>query len=307
MRLRMAGLGMVALFSAQASAQLPKCSNSGAAVARPCELDEWPLPDRQRLRPFYPDILRQAGASGEVLLRYVVDTIGKASVASMEVLRSTHQLFTIAVKNAVTRQRFVPALRGGVAASVTVEELVTFDNAAPGWTSIRQEQVIRHAVDSTGRLLTTVYSFTPRDSANAPRLTTTDSLEIYDVVIAEVTRSNAVNAPPAAWCVQLNGRAPSIELLEGWRRAGRRVVTSAECPRTYTRMFRGPADPDPPPGWIDPVHLGVDNLVSWAKDMVILTTTASQGTSTAVIRCEVVRVTGKWSQAYCVETERRIS
>jgi protein TonB len=59
--------------------------------------------------PQYPDILRQAGVEGEALVSFVVDTTGRADVASFKVIRATHELFATAVKNALPRMRFIPA------------------------------------------------------------------------------------------------------------------------------------------------------------------------------------------------------
>jgi beta-lactamase regulating signal transducer with metallopeptidase domain len=59
--------------------------------------------------PRYPDILRSAGVEGDVLAMFVVDTMGRADPASFKVLNSTHQLFTLAVKNSLPDMNFVPA------------------------------------------------------------------------------------------------------------------------------------------------------------------------------------------------------
>lgn len=59
--------------------------------------------------PAYPDILRQAGVEGEALVSFVVDTAGRVEVGSFRVLRTSHDLFAAAVKNALPRMRFIPA------------------------------------------------------------------------------------------------------------------------------------------------------------------------------------------------------
>lgn len=63
--------------------------------------------------PRYPDILKQAGVAGEVIASFVVDTTGLAEVASLKVLRSSHQLFVNSVVTALPNMRFTPALVGG--------------------------------------------------------------------------------------------------------------------------------------------------------------------------------------------------
>jgi protein TonB len=59
--------------------------------------------------PRYPESLRQAGLDGRVLVRFVVDTIGKVDMNSVQVLESTHDLFARAVRDALGRFRFKPA------------------------------------------------------------------------------------------------------------------------------------------------------------------------------------------------------
>jgi protein TonB len=63
--------------------------------------------------PAYPDMLRSAGIEGTVLAQFVVDTTGRADMASFKALKSDNDLFTTAVKNALQRMRFLPAEVGG--------------------------------------------------------------------------------------------------------------------------------------------------------------------------------------------------
>jgi protein TonB len=59
--------------------------------------------------PRYPELLRQAGIDGRVLVRFVVDTVGKIDMNSVQVLESTHDLFTRAVRDILGGFRFRPA------------------------------------------------------------------------------------------------------------------------------------------------------------------------------------------------------
>jgi protein TonB len=63
--------------------------------------------------PRYPDILRQAGVEGEVMAQFVVDTTGRADPSTFKVLKSSHDLFANAVKQALPNMRFIPAEVGG--------------------------------------------------------------------------------------------------------------------------------------------------------------------------------------------------
>jgi hypothetical protein len=51
--------------------------------------------------PRYPTILRQAGVEGEVLAQFIVDTLGHAQVGTLKILRTSHDLFGAAVKEAL--------------------------------------------------------------------------------------------------------------------------------------------------------------------------------------------------------------
>lgn len=77
-------------------------------------------------QPRYPDILRQAGVEGEVLAQFVVDTTGKAEMNSYKVLKTTHELFGNAVKNALSGMKFIPAEVGGRKVRQLVQQPFTF-------------------------------------------------------------------------------------------------------------------------------------------------------------------------------------
>lgn len=63
--------------------------------------------------PRYPDMLRSANVEGTVLAQFVVDPDGMPEMSTFKVVRSTHDLFTSAVKSALPEMRFNPAQVGG--------------------------------------------------------------------------------------------------------------------------------------------------------------------------------------------------
>jgi TonB family protein len=63
--------------------------------------------------PRYPEMLRSAHTSGQVLAQFVVDTNGLAQPETFKIIRSTHDLFSSSVKAALPSMRFVPATLGG--------------------------------------------------------------------------------------------------------------------------------------------------------------------------------------------------
>jgi len=64
-------------------------------------------------KPRYPELLRQAGVDGRVLVRFVVDTLGRIDPTSVQILSSTHDQFTRAVRDALSGFRFRPAESNG--------------------------------------------------------------------------------------------------------------------------------------------------------------------------------------------------
>lgn len=63
--------------------------------------------------PVYPRELRVQNIQGQVMARFVVDTMGLAEMETFTVIRSDDPLFTDAVKKALRDYRFDPAELGG--------------------------------------------------------------------------------------------------------------------------------------------------------------------------------------------------
>lgn len=63
--------------------------------------------------PRYPDVLRSANVEGEVLAQFVVDTTGRADMSQFKALKSSHELFTQAVKQWLPNAHFYSAEVGG--------------------------------------------------------------------------------------------------------------------------------------------------------------------------------------------------
>lgn len=72
-------------------------------------------------KPNYPNALRQAGIGGRVLVRFIVDTAGRVDMASVQVIQSTHPLFTAAVRTVLPTYRFRPSEAGGRRVASTAE------------------------------------------------------------------------------------------------------------------------------------------------------------------------------------------
>ena len=79
--------------------------------------------------PAYPEILRDAGITGTVRVRFVVDTIGRAELATVRVLESSHELFTRSVLASLRQARFTPGEVAGHRVRTLVERSFRFDIA----------------------------------------------------------------------------------------------------------------------------------------------------------------------------------
>lgn len=63
--------------------------------------------------PRYPVAQRAANVESEVIAQFVVDTMGRIEPASLRVLRTNHEDFTAAVRDALEAARCKPAMKGG--------------------------------------------------------------------------------------------------------------------------------------------------------------------------------------------------
>lgn len=68
---------------------------------------------RHAAEPAYPAALRQLGVEGAVRVLFVVDTLGRVELASVDVRASAHEAFSEAVRAVLPRLRFAPARVAG--------------------------------------------------------------------------------------------------------------------------------------------------------------------------------------------------
>jgi len=82
--------------------------------------------------PVYPELLRQAGVQGKVLLEALVDSTGRVRAASISVISATNPGFIAPARVALLATLFRPARVGGRAVSMLVR--VPFDFTIRGGT-----------------------------------------------------------------------------------------------------------------------------------------------------------------------------
>jgi periplasmic protein TonB len=90
------------------------------------EVEKQVAPADGSAAPRYPDMLRAAGVEGEVLAQFVVDTSGRVEPGSLRVLRSSHDLFSVAVRQFLTSARYYPAEIGGRRVKQLVQQPFNF-------------------------------------------------------------------------------------------------------------------------------------------------------------------------------------
>jgi periplasmic protein TonB len=76
--------------------------------------------------PRYPDILRSSSIEGEVLAQFVVDTTGRVEVSTFKVIRTSHELFSASVRQALPNMRFLAAEVGGRKVKQLVQQPFVF-------------------------------------------------------------------------------------------------------------------------------------------------------------------------------------
>jgi len=81
--------------------------------------------------PDYPIEMLQQNIEGAAFVIYVVDTLGVADTSSLKVVRTTHDAFAEAVRAAMPKMRFRPALLGGNKVRQLVQQNFTFKIQRP--------------------------------------------------------------------------------------------------------------------------------------------------------------------------------
>ncbi len=84
------------------------------------------LPKDGNPKPYYPLFLQQIGVGAAFTVRYVVDTTGKVEDRTLEFPPEAHRLFVDAVRKALRKSRFWPAILAGQRVPQMVEQTFIF-------------------------------------------------------------------------------------------------------------------------------------------------------------------------------------
>ncbi len=106
--------------------ELPDASDDSEKAYSEIEVDSTVALDPTSEGPQYPPALLKAGVQGVVYARFVVDTIGHVDTATMVVLDTPHPEFVAAVRTALVKMTYRPAILHGRAVSQLVEQPFVF-------------------------------------------------------------------------------------------------------------------------------------------------------------------------------------
>lgn len=81
--------------------------------------------------PIYPSELLTKGVEGSVLTNFVIDTTGRADIATIEILQPAHALFVQSVRTAIPGMRFSAAMVQGRKVRQMVEQRFQFRITPP--------------------------------------------------------------------------------------------------------------------------------------------------------------------------------
>jgi TonB family protein len=122
--LALAGWDSSGVFSSDSASRLAG-TVLGAAPIDARLADEAPrLLDHPPLR--YPEVMRQAGVEGRVVVEAVLDTSGRVEPGSLRTAVGVHQLFDAAARDVVAASRYRPARLAGRAVRVRILVPVAF-------------------------------------------------------------------------------------------------------------------------------------------------------------------------------------
>jgi TonB family protein len=96
-----------------------------------------PAESMNNVMPSYPMLLRIARMSGNVVASFVVDTLGRVTPASVEIVRASNSQFATAVLQSIPDLRFTPAVgRNGRKVAQLMRESVEFRLLKGGMTQV---------------------------------------------------------------------------------------------------------------------------------------------------------------------------
>lgn len=106
--------------------QIPQPESNSPRAMTEIEVDSAAALDPSAVGPEYPPDLMKAGVQGVVYAQFVVDSIGMADTLSMQILQQVEPQFVVAVKNALPRMKYKPAVFAGHRVNQLVQQAFVF-------------------------------------------------------------------------------------------------------------------------------------------------------------------------------------
>jgi protein TonB len=95
------------------------------------EVDSAATRDPTSAAPTYPPDLESSGIEGHVIIRFVVDSTGRVDLRTLLTVEATHAAFDRAVREALPKMKFRPAMVGDRAVRQLAEQLFKFEIPRP--------------------------------------------------------------------------------------------------------------------------------------------------------------------------------
>lgn len=258
---------------------------------------------------YFPSMMREAGVGGEVRLQMIVGLDGKPDPQSIRVISSTHDIFTVATRSAVSRWEFAPPTLDGRGVRILVPVTVSF--VVP---SIPRDEPSREVAgivaDTSGIHVSLGAVRIPQDSSIVANRA--DRRAATEAVLSELL-STATTMVAGAVCLANDslGKVPA-NLLRHLRQSHPDLRSAARCPRTYASMIvrvDSLGRPlEPPTRIADPVWIEASRMRPWTRDLYLLDGLVRQGLATQRYACTArrERPVARW-RAKCRLTVMSIS
>lgn len=137
--------------------------------------------------PRYPQMLREAGIEGTVLLEFLIDTEGRVDPASIEVLEATNRAFEAPASDVIAKSLYRPAMHDGEPVAVRAQQQIGFTIQTEGMSVVRRRMLTAETLAS-GEGAPVVYVDGVRADDGVPDLDP-DAIERVEVIKGAAARA----------------------------------------------------------------------------------------------------------------------
>ncbi|MGB7211591.1 MAG: energy transducer TonB [Gemmatimonadales bacterium] len=263
-----------------------------------CHVDREPVLMEDPAVPRYAPALAEAGISGAVSYRVMVDSTGRADLGTFTVISASHSAFVPGVRDALAQWRWQPATDRGHPVGWWFRGVVRFaalPSGLAGLSGVPADVLTRRSDRDSGTVI--LVGWPPRDpslEAPAPRMALDVRILTLRELVAGLAAERAGKEVPIA-CVFFRDRpgrpalggaiAPDAEALASLAQPGVAVVVPARCPPTFVSMARVEGRVIPPGS--DPYQVWVGPPRPWTAGTFLVDGGRDHGSSGTDFRCWV--------------------